>query len=262
LALSAVGGKYSKKKANLYYGIEVNTAHGAVKPCKTVAELDGALKRAGVSGGLVRTIAADVSGVVTGNGFLKDDLAKTESDLYGMYTIIPSSTHEIPEPADLGEVMKKGKFAALRINPRQHKFIAKAGVIADYLDMAQARKIPVMLDTACGLILEEIWDMLEVFPKLTAILAYQNIWPADRFYRPFLDKFPNLRMELSSMITDQGIEDLVKNYGSGRLLFGSRFPEMYIGGVMMQLKHADISESDREKIAGGNFLALLKEAQL
>ena len=107
-----------------------------------------------------------------------------------------------------------------------------------------------------------MYDMLERYPELPVILCYMNIWPADRYYRPFLAQFPNLYMELSSMITDQGIRQLVEEYGPDRLLFGSRFPQMYIGGQQLMLRHAKISEEAKDLIAGGNFLRLMGEAKV
>ncbi|NMA08109.1 MAG: hypothetical protein GX929_03190 [Clostridiales bacterium] len=239
--------------ANLSYGTEFNVSRTPPLPCRTIAELDDALERAGVTGGLVRTLAADMSGVVVGNRMLADDLKTVRADLYGMYTLVPRYTNELPSPEDLPGVLKAWKMPVLRMNPRTHRFLPKAGVLREYLGMAADLKIPVMLDTTCGITLDECYDLLCAYPTLTAILAYSNIWPADRYYRPFLSQFPNLRMELSSMITDQGIEDLVRVYGAQRLLFGSRFPSMYIGGQQLMLRCAEISDADKKLIAGENL---------
>ncbi len=245
--------------ANLFYGYEVNENKLPPSPCHTIAELSAALERSGIRGGLVRTLAADMSGVAVGNRMLAEDLRTVSSDLYGMYTIVPSCTREIPAAEELPAVLRRDKMPVLRLNPKGHRFMAKPGVIADYLAVAQDRKIPVMLDTACGITLEECWDIMERFPQLTAILGYTNIWPADRYYRPFLESFRNLRMELSYMITDQGIEELVKLYGAGRFLFASRFPAMSPGGGMLQLRCAEISEADKARIAGENFREMIGE---
>jgi predicted TIM-barrel fold metal-dependent hydrolase len=250
--------------ANLSFGINTNVDERPLLPCPTMADLETALRRAGVSGGLVRMEASDSSGAVLGNRLLKEALAgvREDLDLYGMYTVLPSYTHETPPPAELPAVMREGKFAALRLAPSVHHFMAKPGILADILTMAADRKIPVMFDTACGIAMEEIYDIMERFPGLTAILAYNNIWPTERLERPFLASFENLRLDLSMMIIDQGIEGLVQEYGSSRLLFGSRFPAMYIGGAMLQLRYADISDEDKEAIAGRNLLAMIKGAAL
>jgi hypothetical protein len=248
--------------ANLSYGLANNTEENPLKPCPEITELDGALTRAGVSGGLVRCMASDVSGVVFGNNLLKKALEGVKNDLYGMYTLLPSYTHEIPKPADLPAVMNDGRFAALRIAPARHRYLAKPGLLSDYLEMAVERKIPFVMDMTCGLTAGEAYDFMEAFPNLTAIYAPSNEWPTDRFDFPFLARYPNLCFELSTMFTDQGIESLVREFGSKRLLYGSNFPNCYMGGGMLMVKQADISDADKEAIAGGNLLRLIREAVL
>ncbi len=242
--------------ANLFYGVPVMAGAQCLKPAKTIADLDAALLRAGAKGGLVRSLTADVTGAVIGNRLLADALHHAKTDLYGIYTILPSCTWELPNPEEQPEVMRASKMMAARFAPSVHNFLAKPGVLADQLAAFTRRKVPVMMDTGAGLTLEECWDYCEAFPDMTVILAYKNIWPADRYYRPFLEAFPNLHLELSSMITDQGLERLVAKYGAHRFLYGSRFPEMYMGGQMMMLRCAEISEEDKSLIAGGNFLRL------
>ena len=61
------------------------------------------------------------------------------------------------------------------------------------------------------------------------------------------------------MITDQGLEELVRLYGAGRFLFASRFPSMSPGGGMLQLRCAEISEADKARIAGENLLEMIGE---
>lgn len=245
--------------ANLSYGLDSNVTRRPMQVCGTMAELDEALDRAGVTGGLVRQVAQDTQGVVIGNEMLAADLKTSTHDLYGMYTILPPYTHEIPAPDDLPAVLKALKMPVLRINPRDHRYLPRPGVLKDYLAVAEEARIPVMMDTACGIELRDCWDIMECFPNLTAIIAYAQIWPTDRMERPFLAQFPNTVLDLSYMITDQGLEDLVKEYGGSRFLFASRFPFMYIGGQQLNLRCAEISDEDKELIAGGNLLRLIRE---
>lgn len=248
--------------AHLTYGVYVNETAKPPMPCETVGELDDALDRAGVTGGLVYNIAVDASGVVFGNELLARQIKKARHEFYGVYSIVPRYTHEIPEAADLYGELKRMHMGALRLNPAAHRFLPKAGVLADYFAMAAETKLPVIFDTTCGFDLGQVYDIMERFPDLTAVLSYYNIWPADRYYRPFLAQFPNLTMELSSMITEHGIEELVSEYGAERLLFGSRFPVMYIGGQQLMLHRAKISETAKKQIAGGNLRRLIGEAAL
>ena len=246
--------------ANLSFGVNINVEKKPHLPCKPIDDLQTALKRAGVRGGLVWAEAADMAGAVTGNALLENALSNASSDLFGMYTLMPSCTHEIPGPAALPTAMKKGRFAALRLAPETHQYLAKPQVLGDYLKMACDRKIPVVFDTAYGITISEVYEIMEHFPDLTAILANHNIWPSDRYDRTFLSRFKNLRMELSASFNAMELEALVRQYGCTRFLYGSRFPAMYMGGIMLMLRHADISEKDKQMIAGENLLSMIREA--
>ena len=44
---------------------------------------------------------------------------------------------------------------------------------------------------------------------------------------------PNVYVDTAQYLLDGGIESLVADYGGRRLLFGSGFPESYMGGMML-----------------------------
>ncbi len=234
---------------------------GPYSPCPSISELRSEINRAEISGGLVYNVAADVGGVVAGNTLLQEDMVE-DDELYGVFTLLPSFTHEIPSPGELPHIMAKTKMRALRLNPEAHKYLAHASVLADYFSMAQIRHIPVIFDTSCGITLDKIDNLMSAFPMLTAILTYTNVWPSGRYLRPFLHNYANLCLNTAYMIDDQGFEALIREFGSTRLLFGSHFPSCYLGAQMLNIRHADISAADKALIAGGNLMRLMKEADL
>ena len=59
-----------------------------------------------------------------------------------------------------------------------------------------------------------------------------------------------------------GVEAFVDSYGPERLLYGSGFPEAYHGGMMLALRHAEISDDAKGEIAAGNLDRLLREVRL
>ena len=61
---------------------------------------------------------------------------------------------------------------------------------------------------------------------------------------------------------DGGIEDICRVYGAERLLLGTNFPDAPMGAAILTLLHADISDADRELIAGGNLNRILQEVRL
>ena len=240
---------------NLNYGPQ--TAAENLKCCADTGELLGEMKRAGISGGLV---LKTIKEAILANTSLAEDI-KNYDMLKGVWQILPSCTGEIPAPEILPQVMKQNNIAALTVNPKVHRYLPRKNVIGDYLAMAGERKIPVLFNTSRGISLEQIDDIMQHFPDLTVILTLADCWGSDRFLRPFLDAYPNLCLDMTYMLTDCGLKDMLKKYAAERILFGSGFPVSYMGAHMLVIKHAEISDQDKYKIAGGNLKKLLGDAQ-
>ena len=249
---------------------------GQLPGCPDIGALRAELDRAGVAGGLVyyameepilgnEIIARDVANVrgARGMGGIRGERdARGAPELYGCWSLLPSSTGEITPPGELPKAMKKSNIAALALNPQANRYMPRASVIGDYLEMAQERSIPVLLNTGRGLTLEQADALMSEFRNLTAILTYANCWPSDRQFRPFLDSYPNLYLDMSYIQTASWLPDITQRYGAGRVLFGSAFPECYIGAHMMVVLHAELSDDDKALIAGGNLKKLLKGARI
>jgi hypothetical protein len=235
---------------------------GPYKPCDTADEMCGELGRAGISGGLVRHAAADLSGAATGNGLLAEALRRDDFTLWGVWTLLPSCTGEIPPPKDLPDTLAERGMRAVRMNPRAHRYLPLPEVIGDYLEVLAERRIPVHFSTGCGVSLEQVFTLMSTFPKLTAILTHADCWPNDRLLRPYLERFPNFYLDTAYLLTDQGFESMAGKYGASRLLFGSGFPEAYLGAHMLTIRHSELSGEDKEAILGGNLLRIVKGAML
>lgn len=249
---------------NLNYGPQ--TAGKDLKCCADIDDLVKHMKNAGIAGGLViKTIKEAVLANTSLAEELKNTINNKDNDirdsLKGVWILLPSCTGEIPPPHNLPELMKQNNIGALTINPRANKYLPKKTVIGDYMEMAQERKIPVLLNTSRGLTLDQADNIMQDFPDLTVILTLDDCWPNDRYLRPFLDAYPNLCLDMTYMLTDSWLKDMKKKYPADKILFGSGFPVSYMGAHMLVIKHAEISEEDKRKIAGGNLKKLLREAR-
>ena len=249
---------------NLTYGPDTEkgafsegTMIGRYPGCTDVGGLQKELGRAGVSGGLVYYAMQEP---IQGNAELPRALAGCPG-LYGVWSLLPPGTGEVPPPADLPAAMKQGGIAALTLSPHIHRYPPRARVIGGYLEMAQERSIPVLLNTGRGLSLDEAYDIMLEFRELTAVLTYNNGWPNDRLLRPFLDAFPNLYLDMAHIQTAAWLADIVKAYTARRIMFGSGFPWSYMGAHMMVIKHAPICDSGKALIAGGNLRGVLEGAR-
>lgn len=243
---------------------DCNVTYGAhpgadvFRPAENIAALRAELKRAGVSRAVVNRAEQTTSSMLAVNQLLAEDIAGDDS-LYGVWGIVPSHTHELPPPEKLLPEMKAKRILGWRLCPGPARFVPAPFVLRDWLELAAPRRIPIFVNTAHGTTLEQLASLLAAFPELTVVLTYQTDWPSDRLLRPFVAEFPNVHLDLTCMITDGGIESFVEAYGASRLLFGSGFPASYFGANMLLVKHAQISEEDREAIAGRNLARLVQE---
>jgi len=240
---------------NVCYGYDVRSK--IMLPVNTVEDLISNMKIAGVAKAMVNRVELYVAGTSVSNQILAEDIAKYDN-LYGIWGLLPSHTHEIPEGEQMLKEMKKNRIFGWRLIPNIGRYLVKDFVLKDWFEIAIERKIPIFINTAHGTTLEAVADLLKSFPELTVILTYANVWPSDRFLRPFVAEYPNVYLDLTYCITDGGIESFVKEYGADRLLYGSGFPYSYFGANMLMIKHADISESDKRAIASGNLSRIIE----
>ena len=99
-------------------------------------------------------------------------------------------------------------------------------------------------------------------PAPALVITAHGSWGEDRLFRPLMARYPHFAVDTSRYELDGGIEDVCRAYGPERLLFGSNFPETPMGGPMLTLLHAEISDDDRALIAGGNLRRILEEVRL
>lgn len=125
-------------------------------------------------------------------------------------------------------------------------------------------EIFISIEESCGgvsgwLLIETI---LRDMPDLTLVVTDHGSWGQDRFFRPLIEKYDNLYLDISRYELDGGIPDFCQKYSAERLLFGTGFPQYNPGGPILTLAQADISTMDREKIASGNLEELLRRVKL
>jgi predicted TIM-barrel fold metal-dependent hydrolase len=196
-----------------------------------------------------------------GNNLLAEDMKK-ESNLFGIWTIVPYQTHEIPDPWHMLEKMRENKIFAWQLFPVNLHFLPKAFALKEWLKLAIKHYIPIYMNPSNGMSLDAAADILEKYPELTVILSSVSIWPEDRFLRPFISEFPNVYLDLSQIITANGIESLVNEYGAGRLLYGSGFPDAYFGANMLMINNSKIPYESKELIAGKNMENIIRRIRL
>ena len=229
-------------------------------PAPRVDDLLSEMDRAGIERALVWHIAQHDASPQVGNQLLADAI-RPHSRLMGCWTILPNQAHEFPQPNVFFEQMQAERVVALRIFPSSHRFLADTVSMGDWLEHLVARRVPLFVSLRRGMDWRDIYGLLADWPDLVCVVCDHGCWGMDRMFRPLLERYPHVYVDTAQYLLDGGIEALVEAYGAQRLLFGSGFPESYLGGMMMALKHAQVSDAAKEAIAAGNLERILAEAE-
>jgi hypothetical protein len=230
-------------------------------PVPTAEALLDEMDRAGVDKALVWHIAQHDASPQVGNQLLTDAI-RPHPRLLGCWTILPNQAREFPPLSLFFEQMREARVRALRIFPSSHKFLANAISMGDWLEAMVARRIPLFVSLRRGVEWRDLYDLLAEFPDLVCVICDHGCWGQDRLFRPLLERYPNVYVDTAQYLLDGGIESLVADYGGRRLLYGSGFPESYIGGMMLALRHARIPDEAKAAISGENLERIIEEVVL
>ncbi len=185
--------------------------------------------------------------------------------LHPAWAAIPHGERgEQPHSEDMLSLMKKHRVGALFLFPSQYCHSLDEWAVDAFCDPFERERVPVfvnfndsrrMLMDACR------WDELVGFcsrhPSLPVVLSEWRIRRTNRMLYRAMDACPNLHIELSGFWLYRGIEYLVRNWGSERLIFGSNWPHLNHACTAAAVAMAEIGEDDKRLIAGGNLRRLI-----
>ena len=246
---------------NAAFGVR---AKPALRFSRNADELVEEMSFCGIGRALVRHAAMLAPSPVEGNRRVTEEIAG-RGRLEGTWAALPYQTGEVPKPdAFLAEMSANG-VRALRAWPREHQYLLSRGGMGDLLAALEERRVPLFVevggveqDTHAG------WTAVEAllgdFPRLTLCAIPLSDWGQDRFFRPLMETYRRLHIGIESYQLAGGLEDLRRQLGSDRLLFGSGYPRLAMGGAATLVRTVEIHEDDRKAIAGGNLERVLSEA--
>ncbi|MBN2392107.1 MAG: amidohydrolase family protein [Anaerolineae bacterium] len=227
----------------------------------TAEDLLAEMDRAGVEQALVWHIVQHDGAPRIGNQLLAEAIASHQR-LVGCWTVLPNQAHEFPLPDELFSQMQAARIVALRVFPNTHKFLLNAVSMGALLEAMVAQRVPLFVSVKRGMAWHDVYNLLAEFPDMVCVICDHGCWGEDRMFRPLLERYPNVYVDTAQYLLDGGIEALVADYGPQRVLFGSGFPESYFGGMMMALKHAQVSDEAKALIAHGNLEHIITESMV
>ncbi|MBS7609671.1 amidohydrolase [Candidatus Bathyarchaeota archaeon] len=204
---------------------------------------------------------------VVGNEILIEAI-KPHPRLHGVLAILPLQTGELVKGSreEILERMKENGIKAFRAFPSEHKYLMTRTSLSPLYDLMCERNIPLFIsinESSGGI---SGWYLIEKIladaPELTLIVTEHGSWGQDRFFRPLIEKYENLYLDISRYELDGGLSDFCRKYGADRLLFGTGFPNWNPGGPILMLLQADISRRERQAIGSGNLERILRRARL
>lgn len=224
----------------------------------TGADLLAEMDHCGVEQALVWHIAQHDAAPQTGNQLLADAI-QAHPRLLGCWTILPNQANEFPPFDSFLSQMRSARVVAVRAYPISHHYLLNSVSMGDWLAGLVDHRVPLFLSVGRGADWGIIYSLLAEYPDLLCVICDHGSWGEDRRFRPLIDRYPHVYIETSLYLLDGGIESFVERYGPYRMLYGSGFPECYLGGMQMTIRHAQISDEAKIAIASGNLERILAE---
>lgn len=127
---------------NVRYGVPAQRT--PLMPVPTVEALRSEMERAGVSGAVVKREEVYWAGVNIGNRMVAQDIAPY-GELYGLWAVLPTYTHEVPEPEDMLEEMRKNRIVGWLCWPELHRYTFREFTLRAWFDLAKEHQVPFFL---------------------------------------------------------------------------------------------------------------------
>ena len=246
---------------NCAYGVAMKPP---LSPALTTAAVLEEMDFCGVARAVVRNVAIFEETPEVGNRFTCAGAAESDR-LTAAWGLLPPQTGELGTVPELLAAAEKAGVRALWAYPSAHRYLLNRTTFGALFEEMAARGMPLFLprsEGSGGLDCYATADsILSDFPRLHLIVAAQGPWGDDRYFRPLIEAYPNFGVDTSRYELDGGIAEVCKLYGPHRLYFGTNFPHTPMGGPMLTLLHARISDEDREWVAGGNLRRVLEEVR-
>lgn len=235
------------------FGVPVKSPGRAIA---TAQELVEELDFCGVAEALVYHTSMVEQAPEFGNQRVVEE-TRDEPRLHATWAMLPAQTGELGTVEQFLAGMREHGVKALRAYPKENRYLLNSITFGPLLEEVTASRIPLLI----GPDWKGITDLLAEFPRLTLVVVRHGSWGDDRYFRPLLERYPNLHIDTSNYQIDHGIEDLVRKYGPDRLLYGSGSPELQMGAALLTAAQADIDDNAKAAIAGGNLRRLLAEVK-
>jgi len=164
--------------------------------------------------------------------------------------------------------IKRNKITAIRLFPTDHGYAISKLTMGDLFAFLEKIKIPVFVQCVGRMrggspanlenYYEQICELAYIYNELPIVLLTTHYSKTRMIYK-LLSKCPNISVDTSGISYFNGIEDMVKYFGSERIFFGSRMPFNDGGVAVGRIIYSSLDYKDKENIAYKNAIRLLSK---
>ena len=187
-------------------------------------------------------------------------------ELIPVIVLTPLIDQEFGSKESIYEYLKENKIGAIRIFPTDHNFTLNLWNIEKMFTITNEICMPVLLEGreregTIDKYFTQIYEIAKTFKNTPLILLSVGFRNLRTLYNLF-DSCPNIFIDTSTFLTYRGIEDVIKYFGSERIVFGTRMPFLEAGVSVGRIIYADISNKVKENIAYNNIYRMLHSNKL
>lgn len=235
-----------------------------VTPEDLLAEMD----HLGIDEAIVTHVLQREHHPAVGNRLVLTELAD-HNRLHPAWTFLPDYARELPPAGSYVPEMLAAGVRVAKIYPQAY-FTPLVDWMPDALFPALERhRVPTFV--CPDLPMQGARDALERnalrrlcldHPELPVIAGEYRIRTELRPLYRLMDQCPNFHLELSGLWGHRAIEFICRTWGPERLVFGTNLPNRDGGSTIAQLMYAEIDESAKINVAGGNLRRLIDAVRL
>lgn len=176
--------------------------------------------------------------------------------LFPIWNVMPDTTGEFLSVTELGEKMREHDVRAVSLHPLSNGWDWKNDSNRELLEWLNRNRILTVIPAG------ELggWDDVDQFLTRYAsvpVLLVGAGWIEQRFLLPLVKKHRTLHISFDRFQINEGLEYFHENGHTDQLIFATDTPAMSSGAHRAYIDYADLPESAKAQIAGGNLSRLL-----
>ncbi len=228
---------------------------------RTFQEVITLAKENGITGGIISHSTGLFYDAKIGNEILFENFIP--EPFFAGITIVPELFYDAKQGREyLAKAINQGARLA-RVYPKAGSFEFRPWNVGGMIEALSEFNLPLLV-WQTQINWDDVDAVCSAFPGLQLILEGnpQKILYHNRRFYALLEKHGNFKLETHNVIGYLAVEDIVNRFGADRLVFGSYFPYWDPNATMMAVTHARISDMDKEKIAHGNLMQIIKSVEV